>query len=177
MCCNECLSIYRCFQEITLHCLSFLTLIPMLIDLVFRFHGLSFLSFMSHSLFIKPPPLINLYQLHSTSHVFFCLPHLSILSHYFIKVNLLTAEAFDIQLRLDHNDISGAASTGLSCPKNYRYFGGNCYRYYPWVNRHYRPGDYRFQETWHKALRQCERENATLASIHSEEEAYFLKVR
>ncbi|KAK2192053.1 hypothetical protein NP493_40g08028 [Ridgeia piscesae] len=72
-------------------------------------------------------------------------------------------------------DPLGAASTSLSCPKNYRYFGGNCYRYYPWVLRHYRPDDYHFQESWHKALRQCERENATLASIHSEEEAYFLK--
>ena len=89
-------------------------------------------------------------------------------------------EAFYIYNDIDHidyNGISGAASTNLSCPKDYRYFGGNCYRYYPWVMRHYRPEDYRFQESWHKALRQCERENATLASIHSEEEAYFLKVR
>ena len=63
----------------------------------------------------------------------------------------------------------------MSCPENYHYFGGNCYRYYQWVLRHYRY-EYSFQESWHKALRQCERENATLASIHSEEEAYFIKV-
>ena len=71
-------------------------------------------------------------------------------------------------------DFPGPVSMKMSCPENYHYFGGNCYRYYQWV-RHYRY-EYSFQESWHKALRQCERENATLASIHSKEEAYFIKV-
>ena len=73
-------------------------------------------------------------------------------------------------------DVSGAVPMNMSCPENYQYFGGNCYRYYRWVLRHNQPEVYRFQESWHKALRQCESENATLASIHSEEEAYFIKV-
>ncbi|KAI0232930.1 hypothetical protein LSAT2_016795 [Lamellibrachia satsuma] len=83
--------------------------------------------------------------------------------------------SFSIDYMAPPKDPLGAVSIKLSCPENYLYFGGNCYRYYQWVLRHYRPEDYRFQESWHKALRQCERENATLASIHSEEEAYFIK--
>ncbi len=64
----------------------------------------------------------------------------------------------------------------MSCPVEYRYFGGSCYRYYQWLSRHYKPDEYHFQESWHKALLQCERENGTLASIQSEEEAYYIKV-
>ena len=64
----------------------------------------------------------------------------------------------------------------VPCPPEYHGYMGTCYRYYPWVNRHYRSEEYKFQETWQSSLDQCEVENATLASIHSEEEAYWLKV-
>ena len=62
------------------------------------------------------------------------------------------------------------------CPPDYYHYQGYCYHYYQWVLRHYITEDYAFQHTWQLSLEQCERENATLVSIHSEEEAYFIKV-
>lgn len=61
--------------------------------------------------------------------------------------------------------------------EDYYYFRGNCYRYYQWVLRHYLPLNYTFQETWQVALDKCKSENATLVSIHDEEEAYFIQVQ
>ena len=69
-----------------------------------------------------------------------------------------------------------SAPSGVTCDVDYHYFRGNCYRYYQWVLRHYKPENYTFQATWQKALDQCEAENATLLSVHDEDESYFIKV-
>ena len=62
------------------------------------------------------------------------------------------------------------------CSDDYVEWRGFCYRYYPFVLRHYQEEEFAFQLTWQRSLEQCESENATLLSVYDEEEVHFLQV-
>lgn len=67
-------------------------------------------------------------------------------------------------------------TVGGQCPSEYYGYRDHCYRYYAYPLRKYRPELYGFQKTWQTALSRCEEEQGSLVSIHSEEEAYWIKV-
>ena len=63
-----------------------------------------------------------------------------------------------------------------TCPEEFSYYQGHCYKYVQWSRRHYEPEAFKFQETWKQSLDYCIDLNATLLSILDEDEAYFVKV-